>query len=189
VLDADGKHLQADGYISLAILAGVLVIWVTGIRVLDNVFAIAAAIFISYTGIKLMRRSLSGIMDETDAHIISSIVAYLNTRRKPQWIDIHNMREILYGSALHVDCHVTLPWYYTLEQTHFEIDQIETLINESSEFPVEVFIHADPCLPVCCRLCQMDDCAVRRHTFEKKIDWNFSNATVNRKHQLEEAIE
>jgi cation diffusion facilitator family transporter len=189
VLDADGKHLKADGYISLGILIGVLVIWITGIRQLDNVFAIAAGVFISYTGVKLMRRSLRGIMDETDPGIVTSIVAFLNARRKPQWIDVHNMREIQYGSTLHVDCHITLPWYYTLEQTHYEVDQIEQLINKSSALPVEVFIHADPCIPVCCALCQVAGCSVRRHPFEKRIEWNFDNATLNRKHQLEEMIE
>ncbi|CAK9251492.1 unnamed protein product [Sphagnum jensenii] len=131
ILDADGKHLKADGYISLAILLGIAVIWITGIKWLDNVFAIAAGLFISYTGIRLVRKSLSGIMDEADAEIVTSIVAYLNVHRQTAWIDIHNMRVIQYGSTLHVDCHVTLPWYYTLEQTHQEIDHVEKLINDS----------------------------------------------------------
>jgi cation diffusion facilitator family transporter len=188
ILDADGKHLKADGYISLGILLGVLVIWLTGIQLLDNVFAILAGIFISYTGWRLIRRSLSGIMDETDTTIITSIVEHLNAHRPSSWIDVHNMRVIQYGSTLHVDCHVTLPWYYTLEQTHTEIEDIAQLINQYSPYPVEVFIHPDPCLPpMSCKLCQLKDCAVRQHPFEKKIEWNFANATVNRKHKLEEA--
>ena len=186
VLDADGKHLKADGYISLAILLGVLVIWFTGVKELDNIFAIIAALFISYTGIRLMRKSLGGIMDETDTRSITSIITYLNTHRRDSWIDIHNMREIQYGSTLHVDCHVTLPYYYSLEQTHAEIDQIEVMINRSGQLPVEVFIHPDPCIPVCCPLCQIADCPVRKHPFEKKVEWTFANATLNRKHQLEE---
>lgn len=187
ILDADGQHLKADGYISLAILLGVLVIWCTGRRELDNVFAIIAGVFISYIGIRLVRKSLGGIMDETDTSIITSIVSHLNAHRKASWIDVHNMRVIQYGSTLHVDCHVTMPWYYTLEQTHTEIDRIAQLINEHSDYPVEVFIHPDPCLPVSCKLCQMEECAVRKHAFEKRVEWNFSNATVNRKHQLEDS--
>ena len=187
VLDADGKHLKADGYISFGIMLGVLVIWLTGIKALDNAFAIVAGLFISYTGIRLMRKSLAGIMDETDPGIITSIIAYLNTHRRDSWIDIHNMREIQYGSTLHVDCHVTLPYYYTLEQTHAEIDRIEVLINQSGQLPVEVFIHPDPCIPVCCPLCQVADCAVRKYPFERKVEWTFANATVNRKHQLEKS--
>ena len=187
ILDADGKHLKADGYISLAILLGVLIIWLTGRRELVNIFAIIAGVFISYTGLRLMRKSLSGIMDEADTDIITSMIADLNASRQPAWIDIHNMRVIQYGSTLHVDCHVTMPWYYTLEQTHTEIDKIAQHIDEYHHHPVEVFIHPDPCLQVSCRLCQVSDCAVRQHPFEKKVEWNFANATVNRKHQLEEA--
>ena len=190
ILDADGKHLKADGYISLGILVGVIVIWLTGIKALDNVFAIIAGIFISYTGMRLMRRSLSGIMDETDTTIITSIVDHLNAHRRDPWIDIHNMRVIQYGSTLHVDCHVTLPWYYTLEQTHTEIESIAQMINQYSQYPVEVFIHPDPCLPpMSCELCLVADCAVRKHKFEKRVEWNFANATVNRKHKLEDISE
>lgn len=189
VLDADGKHLKADGYISFAIMLGVAAIWVTGLRVLDNIFAITAGLVIAYTGFKLMRKSLSGIMDEADTGIIKSITAYLNAHRQIPWIDIHNMREIQYGSTLHVDCHITLPWYYTLEQTHEEIDKVEQVINQSSPYPVEVFIHPDPCLPICCKLCQVRDCAMRKHPFEKKVEWNITNITENRKHQLEAAID
>ena len=189
ILDADGKHLKADGYISLAILLGVIFIWLTGRKELDNIFAIMAGIFISYTGFRLMRKSLSGIMDETDTAIISSIIGHLNTNRRAPWVDVHNMRVIQYGSTLHVDCHVTLPWYFTLEQSHSEIESIAQLINEHSQYPVEVFIHPDPCLPVCCKLCQLSGCNMRKYAFEKRVEWNFENATVNRKHQLDEPRE
>jgi len=184
ILEADGKHLKADGYISLAILLGVLVIWLTGIKELDNIFAILAAIFIAYIGLRLIRKSLGGIMDETDTNIINAMVEHLNAHRRAPWIDIHNMRVIQYGSTLHVDCHVTMPWYYTLEQTHAEIDNVAKLINEHSQYPVEVFIHPDPCIPDCCKLCQLSDCQVRQHPFEKRVEWNFANATENRKHHL-----
>lgn len=186
ILEADGKHLQTDGYISLGILIGVVVIWLTDMPVLDNVFAILAGLYVSVTGYKLVRKSLQGIMDETDADIINPIVADLNQHRRDPWIDVHNLRVIQYGSTLHIDCHVTMPWYYTLEQTHTEIDDVAELINTHSEYPVEVFIHPDPCLPTSCPLCLMKDCKVRQHPFEKKVEWNFDNAIVNRKHQLRE---
>jgi cation diffusion facilitator family transporter len=186
VLDADGKHLKADGYISLGILIGVIVIWLTGIKALDNVFAIIAGICISYIGIRLMRKSLGGIMDETDTEIITALVAHLDTNRRDPWIDIHNMRVIQYGSTLHVDCHITMPWYYTLEQTHTEIENVSSLINYFHSYPAEVFVHPDPCLPVSCSICQMQDCPVRKRPFEQRVTWAFDNATMNKKHQLDE---
>ena len=185
VLEADGKHLQSDGYISLAILLGVGVIWLTGKTILDNVFAIIAGLYITYVGYKLLRKSLVGIMDETDADIINPIITHLNAIRRDAWIDIHNLRVIQYGSTLHLDCHVTMPWYYTLEQTHEEIEEIARQINEFHKYPVEIFIHPDPCLPESCRLCQMKNCAVRQHPFEKRTEWDFDNAIVNKKHHIQ----
>jgi cation diffusion facilitator family transporter len=184
ILEADGAHLKSDGYISAAILIGVLVIWLTGIQSLDNVFAIIGGIIISFTGFKLIRKSLQGIMDETDISIINPIIAHLETYRHDAWIDIHNLRVIQYGSTLHIDCHVTMPWYYTLEQTHAELESIDHHIAEFSAYPVEVFIHPDPCIPTSCSLCHMENCPVRKHQFERKIMWTFENVTINKKHQL-----
>ena len=187
ILEADGKHLQSDGYISLAILAGVGVIWLTKMPILDNFFAIIAGLYVTTVGYKLLRKSLQGIMDETDADIINPIITHLDKIRREQWIDIHNLRVIQYGSTLHIDCHVTMPWYYTLEQTHEEIEAIAASINDFHKYPVEIFIHPDPCLPVSCSLCQLESCGVRKHAFEKRVAWTFENVTQNRKHQLEQA--
>ena len=184
VLESDGRHLQSDGYISLGILAGVAVIWVTGIPQLDNVFAILAGLYITRVGYKLIRKSLQGIMDETDADIISPIIAHLNAHRRDQWIDIHNLRVIQYGSTLHLDCHATMPYYYTLEQTHEEIEEIARQINEYYKFPVEIFIHPDPCLPESCSLCQVKVCPVRKVDFIERVEWTFANVIVNKKHRL-----
>jgi cation diffusion facilitator family transporter len=184
ILEADGKHLQADGYISLAILASIVIIWLTGIHVLDNVFALLVGLFISRTGYQLIRKSLVGIMDETDTDIINPIVAHLNMHRRAPWIDIHNLRVIQYGSTLHIDCHLTLPWYYSLVQTHTQLDDVAQIINESYEYPVEVFIHPDPCVPASCSLCQVAECPERKHLFERKIEWTLERVVTNKKHEL-----
>ena len=181
-LEADGKHLQSDGYISLAILVGVIVIWVTGIALLDTIFAIIAALVISYTGYQLLRKSLSGIMDETDTEILQTIVTLLNDSRRPAWIDIHNLRVIHYGSTLHIDSHVTLPWYYSLQETHDEIEIIASIINDHQPYPVEVFIHADPCIPSSCCICSVVDCAMRQHPNTRTIKWELENVIKNQKH-------
>ena len=184
VLEADGKHLQSDGYISLGILVGVVLIWFTGMQILDNVFAIVAGCFIYYTGYRLIRKSLVGIMDETDTDILNPIILHLNQQRHLDWIDIHNLRVIQYGSTLHIDCHLTMPWYYTLEQTHQQIDQVATIINDFYSYPVEVFIHPDPCIPPCCSLCSVAHCPERKHPFEKRVEWTLNNVIANKKHQI-----
>src|SRR5438876_705232 len=52
-LEADGKHLMTDVWTSLAVIAGLGLVWWTGIPQLDPVIAILVAINILWTGIDL----------------------------------------------------------------------------------------------------------------------------------------
>lgn len=182
VLVADGKHLKTDAYSSLAILAGLLIIYLTGYAVLDNVIAILIGFYIVYSGYNIARRSLSGIMDEADENLIKAIIAYLNAHRKDYWIDIHNLRIIQYGSKLHVDCHVTLPWYLSLEDAHAEVSAIEKAVNDMHYEQVELFIHSDPCIVSSCKVCSISDCAQRKEVFSHRIEWDIMNLSANKKH-------
>lgn len=184
VLKADGEHLLSDAYSSFGILAGLVLILLTGWNFLDNVVAIIFGLIIIYTGIKLMRKSVAGIMDEADEKIIDEIVQHLMQHRKEEWIDIHNLRIIQYGNKLHIDCHVTLPWYFTLEQSHKEIDAIAAIINEKHSAQVEFFIHGDPCIKESCKICPVKNCDVRQEEFRQRLDWNLENVVLNRKHGL-----
>ena len=131
-----------------------------------------------------MRKSVAGIMDEADEIIIKEIIGHLSAHRKAEWMDIHNLRIIQYGNKLHIDCHATLPWYFTLEQAHNEIDEIAALINEKHAAQVEFFIHGDPCIKESCKICLLTNCPVRQQAFERKIDWNLENVVRNKKHGL-----
>lgn len=184
ILKADGEHLKSDAYSSFGVLAGLVLIMLTGWSFLDNVVAILFGLFIMYTGAGLIRKSIAGIMDEADEEIILPVIKHLNEHRKPEWIDIHNLRIIQYGNKLHVDCHVTLPWYVTLEQAHEQIDEIAEVINEKHFSQVEFFIHGDPCIPQSCKICQLADCKVRKEPFAQKLEWTLENVIPNRKHGL-----
>ncbi|MFN8285850.1 MAG: cation diffusion facilitator family transporter [Chitinophagales bacterium] len=183
-LKADGEHLKSDAYSSFGILGGLGLIMLTKLNYLDNVVAIIFGGIIIYTGVKLIRKSLRGIMDEADLTTIQAIIDVLNRNRKNAWIDVHNLRIIQYGSRLHIDCHVTLPWYYTLEQAHEEIEEIARSINEFNGGTVEFFIHEDPCLPSSCKICTIADCKVRKEEFKGRIEWNLENVMKNKRHGL-----
>jgi len=183
-LVADGQHLKTDAYSSAGVLVGLLIIQITGWQVLDSIIAVMFGVFIGYTGIRLIRKSIAGIMDEADEQLIIEIIAQLNEHRKTNWIDIHNLRVIQYGSVLHIDCHATLPWYFTLDAAHEEIEQIANIVNEKYGRQVEFFIHGDPCLPSSCKICQISDCKMRKETFKEKMVWDLVNVRRNQKHGL-----
>ena len=183
-LEATGKHLMSDGWSTLGLLIGIGLILITNWMWLDSVVAILFGLIILYT-IRILRPSIAGIMDEADYQVIEQIANILEANRRPAWIDVHNMRVIKYGSTLHIDSHVTVPWYYTTREAHDEIEAIDQLINESITTDVEFFIHVDPCLPDSCPLCTIADCKVRQHPFQKTIPWTLQNVLQNQKHQLE----
>lgn len=181
-LTASGTHLMSDAWSTLAMLLGLVIIRFTGQQWVDGVFALGFGLLIGYQGIGLVRRAVSGIMDETDMSVAADVVRLLQEHRRPQWVDMHNFRMISFGSTLHIDCHVTLPWYLTLEQAHAEIAAIERLVNEKADRRVEFFIHMDPCVPPSCAICSMAACAHRKAPHARTITWEMENVLSNEKH-------
>lgn len=181
-LEADGKHLLTDAITSGGLVIGIILIQVTKIYWLDSVISILLGFYIVYNGYKLTRKSVGGLMDESNVELVKTIVDILQDNRHEAWIDVHNLRAQQYGADLHIDCHLTLPYYYDLNQVHAEISSIDHLINGNAERSTELFIHADPCLPECCNYCKLKNCHVRQEAFTGEIGWNVENATKNKKH-------
>ena len=183
-LTASGKHLLTDTYSTLGIIIGLALIMLTGYKWLDGVIAIVFSFIIIYTGYGILRSSLAGIMDEIDKDLLSKLVTLLNKNRRENWIDLHNLRVIKYGGQLHIDCHMTVPWYLNVNEAHKEIDALIDLIKNEFGGSIEFFVHSDGCLDFSCHICSKQDCPVRKHPFEKKVDWTLQNIISNKKHGL-----
>ncbi len=181
-LMASGKHLQADTWSTVGIIAGLILLVVTKINWIDSAVALIFSFVIIYTGYKIIRKSIAGIMDEADEELLKKMVITLNENRKENWIDLHNLRIIKYGGTLHLDCHLTVPWYLNVHQAHNEIDELSALVKKEFGESMELFVHSDGCLDFSCAICSKTDCNVRKHAFEKKIDWTMGNISSNVKH-------
>lgn len=180
-LIADGKHLGTDAISSVGLIFGLILIYLTDLLWLDSVISFVLVVYIVYNGYKLTRTSVGGLMDESDLNIVKQVVKYFNLFRKDEWIDVHNLRVQRYGATYHIDCHVTLPYYFDLVQVHHEVSEIDKAMNHNNS-NVELFVHADPCLPQCCHYCNMSDCPVRQEPKRKDIIWDVDNITKNEKH-------
>jgi len=156
-LQASGKHLQTDTYSTLAIIAGIILMLVTKLFWLDKAIAIVMSMFIIYNGYLIIRKSLAGIMDEADMDLLKQMLVLLNANKRDNWIDLHNLRVIKYGSRLHVDCHLTVPWYLNVHEAHIEVEALEKLIRKEFGDSIELFVHTDGCLPISCPICIKDD--------------------------------
>lgn len=183
-LESSGKHLQIDTYSTVGVLVAVTLIYFTKIYWLDKVIAIAMSFWIMYNGYTILRKSLAGIMDEADIVLLKKFIEVLNTYKKTNWIDLHNLRVIKYGELLHIDCHITLPWYLNIHQAHTEIDLLSDLIKTQFGNAIELFVHTDGCLEFSCAICTKTDCTVRQHDFETKLNWTMENLVSNEKHRM-----
>jgi cation diffusion facilitator family transporter len=181
-LIASGKHLQTDTYSTLGIIIGLILISSTGYTWIDSAVAIGFGLFIIYTGYQIIRKSLAGIMDEADMVLLKNMVDVLNANRRDAWVDLHNLRVIKYGNVLHVDGHLTVPWYFNINQAHEEIDNLAGLIRKDFGESLELFVHTDGCLYFQCPICDKKACPVRQHPFEKQLIWTPDNILQNQKH-------
>lgn len=181
-IEASAHHLKSDAYSTFAIVGGLLVVWLSGWQWVDAVVALVFALVIIVTGYKVLRKSLGGIMDEADVKLLDEVIKVLIGQRRDQWIDLHNMRVIQYGQVLHIDAHMTLPWYWTVAQADSEIHQLEDLIKEQFQGKVEFFIHIDQCMPYSCRLCALEHCPERKAPYTGRVEWNRDNILANEKH-------
>jgi len=184
VLVSSGKHLQSDTITTLGVVVSLILVYFTGLVWIDSVVALILGVYIITIGYKIIRKSLSGIMDEADPEMLTRLAEFLNENRKKEWIDIHNMKIQQFGSRLHIDAHITLPWYFELRTAHDEMEDVIKLIARNTDRSVEFNFHMDDCKPTSCAICQIFECPVRQHAFTKKIEWNGDNISQPDKHTL-----
>lgn len=182
-MEAGGKHLKSDAYSTAGLLVGLGLIILTGAVWLDNAVAIVFGGIICFTGVRIVRQSIAGILDEADYKLLERVVRILDENRRPNWIDIHNLRIIKYGRTLHIDCHLTVPWYLNVLEAHEEVEAVEQLIRSETDQKVELFVHTDPCVPASCEICTKADCDVRQEEFRTRRKWTLEDVIRNQKHQ------
>lgn len=182
-LQASGKHLQADTWSTVGIIVGLILLRFTGMGWIDSAVAILFGGMILVEGYKIVRQTVAGIMDEADAELLRELVRVLNDNKPDNWVDIHNLRAIKYGSILHLDCHLTVPWYFNVNEAHREVEALDLLIRKHFPQTIEMFVHTDGCVPPgSCAVCPLTNCAERKNTFEGRLTWTLGNITSNQKH-------
>jgi cation diffusion facilitator family transporter len=182
VLISSGKHLQSDTITTLGVVISLVIVYLTKIYWLDSAVALIFGFYIILIGYKIIRKSLSGIMDEQDPDLLNQIIKVLEENRRTEWIDVHNMKIQQFGANLHIDAHITLPWYYSLRDAHNEMEKMIILLAQNTNRSVEFNFHMDDCKPISCPVCQIADCPVREQDFVKRVTWTPENVTCVDKH-------
>lgn len=185
VLQSSGKHLMADTFTTFGVIVSLIIVSLTKIFWIDALVALIFGIYIISVGYKIVRKSLSGIMDAADPDMLRKLSSFLNENRKTTWIDLHNTKIQQHGSHLHIDAHLTLPWYLQLRDAHKEMETLLLLIAKNTDRKIEFNFHMDDCKDFSCKICQVENCPVRQYNFEKKIIWDEKTISQIQKHSIE----
>lgn len=183
-LVSSGQHLIIDSLTTFAVTIGIGIVLLTNLTGIDAGLAVLMSFWIIYNGYQIIRASLAGIMDEADLALLEEVIAELNKNRNVNWVDLHNLRVIKYGSLMHIDCHLTVPWYLNVNEAHQVVEDFTTLIKNKFGVSIEFFVHTDGCMPYSCPICCVENCKERKTPFEKKLNWTIENVLSDLKHQL-----
>ncbi|WP_185877280.1 cation diffusion facilitator family transporter [Blattabacterium cuenoti] len=180
-LIASGKHLQIDTYSTIGIIIGLIFLNKTKCTWIDSFISIIFSCMILYTGIKLLRNAAAGIMDEYDKKLIKKLSFYLNKKRSIYWIDLHHLKIIKYGSALHIDCHLTVPWFFNIKDANREVKILTQLTRNKFGNKVDLSVHIDACTDYNCIFCYNNKCRFRKKNFQNKILWTLNEISYFKK--------
>jgi cation diffusion facilitator family transporter len=171
-LVADGHHVLADVVTSIGALGALILVGLTGWLWLDPAIACVIAVHIVVAGYRLIRDSVSRLMDEADAEALDRLAAQLEASRRDHWIDIHELRAWWSGDTLHVDAHLVLPRYWNLDRAHAVGQELEGEIAAAVPETAEAVVHVDPCADEFCSACRIVDCEIRGDQFSDAGPWD-----------------
>jgi len=143
VLEADGRHLMTDVWTSIAVVAGVWLVWLTEIQQLDAICALVMAGNILWTGFDLVRRSFDGLMDHALPDAEQTAVRSAIEKQLQAGMTYHALRTRQAGTRRFVDFHLLVPGALSVKRAHEVANRIEEAVREA--FPsAEIAIHIEP---------------------------------------------
>lgn len=143
-LEADAHHLMTDVWTSVGVIGGVAVGGFTSWTILDPIVAILVALNIVWTGFQLIRRSVSGLMDEalpeSDQHTILNVM----NQYREKGVEFHALRTRQAAARRFMSVHVLVPGDTTVREAHLIVEDFEKDIRKALGGVVTVFTHLEP---------------------------------------------
>ena len=142
-LEADGHHLMTDVITSVGVIIAVFLVSLTGWQILDPIIAILVAINIILTGLKLIKRSILGLLDTSISNEELDIIKTVFKKYESKGLEFHGLRTRQSAQRRFVDFQVLVPGGWTVQKGHDLLEQIEKKIRDSIE-KVTVSTHLEP---------------------------------------------
>lgn len=140
-LIADGHHARVDGWTSLAVLVGVVGVWL-GYPLADPVVGLIITVAIFGIVIQSGKQIFARMLDGVDPHVIDEIrhaAAHV-----PQVKEVTDVRARWLGHRLHAEVNVTLPSQMTLQDAHSVAEEVRHQLLHHLKYVSLVVIHVDP---------------------------------------------
>ena len=144
ILVANGKHVLTDSWTSFGVVGGLLLTWVTGWLPFDPLVAIAAALNILWSGSKLVRQSIGGLMDEGSKKTADSIRKILEKETVNKGLEYHQLRFRESGNILWIEFHLLFPKGTLLENAHNIATELEKTIKNNLNMQANIISHLEP---------------------------------------------
>lgn len=158
-LEADAWHLRTDVLTSLGIFAGLVAIKLTGITILDPIFAIVVALFILKAALELTIKSVKDLMDVNLPDDEVAEIERIIKDHSGKFAGYHELRTRRSGSDRFIDLHLVVSRDMSVEQAHSLADHIEKDITDRFQ-RTSVITHVEPCdNDETCTGCQANECS------------------------------
>jgi cation diffusion facilitator family transporter len=143
ILEANGRHVLTDCWTSVGVMLGLVLAMLTGWLVFDPIVAILVALNILWSGGRLIRRSIGGLMDEVDPVVEGRLKRSLDRLTGELGLRYHGLRHRSTGNTIWVEVHLLFPKGIPLESAHALATKIEEEISEEMPNRTEVITHLE----------------------------------------------
>ena len=141
-LEADALHLKTDVYTSIGVATGLILMWISGIPLVDPIIAIFVALLILKESYELFSKAYAPLLDlalpSVDVAQISGIIKHHCTDE----MSFHNLRTRKAGNYKYIDFHLNLDPNKTVREAHEICDKIEEDLKKAFDH-TEVTIHVE----------------------------------------------
>jgi cation diffusion facilitator family transporter len=175
---ADGRHVLSDVWTSAGVVTGLVLVRLTGIVWLDPLAAAVVGINLAATGWRLVRQAAGGLLDEEDSALLADLVRAFDENQYPGVIRLHRLRAQRAGRFTHVDAHLIVPEYWTVERAHETTDAFADRVLAACRVDGEIIFHTDPCRRALCAMCTVEGCPVRVEPFSGRPPLTLEEATA-----------
>ncbi|QTN34247.1 cation transporter [Akkermansiaceae bacterium] len=144
LIRANGIHVLTDVWSSLAVITALALVKLTAWVWWDPVCAVIAALNILRIGLRLIRDSLGGLLDEADPVIEQQARDVLDRETCSRDLAYHNFRHRHSGRAHWVEFHLVFPDGMSVVEAHRQATDIESAVAEIIAPEGRVITHLEP---------------------------------------------